>query len=70
MIVLFPGNGGNRAGRIPTGDALAERGFAVVLVDYGGYGGNPGAPTEAGLAESPHDVVRDRPRPEGRVRRR
>jgi fermentation-respiration switch protein FrsA (DUF1100 family) len=57
MIVLFPGNGGNRAGRIPTGDALAERGFAVVLVDYRGYGGNPGAPTEAGLAEDARRVV-------------
>ena len=29
---------------------LSRRGFAVVLMDYRGYGGNPGSPTEEGLA--------------------
>lgn len=49
-VLYLPGNGGNRAGRAPTAALLAERGFTVLLVDYRGYGGNPGRPTEAGLA--------------------
>ena len=30
--------------------ALRERGYGVLLFDYRGYGGNPGTPTEDGLA--------------------
>lgn len=48
-IVVFHGNGGNRAGRLPLATALADRGHAVLLVDYRGYGGNPGSPSAAGL---------------------
>jgi fermentation-respiration switch protein FrsA (DUF1100 family) len=51
VVVVFPGNAGNRAGRAPLGSRLAEHGFGVLLVDYRGYGGNPGDPSEAGLAE-------------------
>ena len=51
MAVLFaPGNGGNRQGRAMFAQALSERGFAVLLMDYRGYGGNPGSPSEEGLA--------------------
>jgi len=51
MAVLFaPGNGGNREGRATIAEALSERGFAVLLMDYRGYGGNPGSPSEEGLA--------------------
>lgn len=51
FTVLFtPGNGGNRLDRAPLAAALADSGFATLLVDYRGYGGNPGRPTEAGLA--------------------
>jgi uncharacterized protein len=51
MAVLFaPGNGGNRAGRAVFAEALSDRGFAVLLMDYRGYGGNPGTPSEDGLA--------------------
>lgn len=51
MAVLYlPGNGGNRAGRAPVAAALAERGFAVMMPDYRGFGGNPGRATEDGLA--------------------
>jgi uncharacterized protein len=51
LTVLYaPGNGGNRAGRVPVAEALSDAGFAVLLVDYRGYGGNPGNPTERGLA--------------------
>lgn len=48
-IVLAPGNAGNRAGRVPTARGLVERGHAVLLLEYRGYGGNPGSPHEAGL---------------------
>lgn len=48
-VVVLPGNGGNRAGRAPLARALAAVGWSVLLVDYRGYGGNPGRPTEDGL---------------------
>jgi pimeloyl-ACP methyl ester carboxylesterase len=51
MAVLFaPGNGGNRLGRAGFALQLRRRGLAVLLMDYRGYGGNPGAPSEEGLA--------------------
>lgn len=49
-ILVASGNGGNRAGRAPLAAALAAAGFATLLFDYRGYGGNPGHPSEAGLA--------------------
>jgi uncharacterized protein len=51
MAVLYaPGNGGNRLGRADFARELRRRGFAVLLMDYRGYGGNPGSPSEDGLA--------------------
>jgi fermentation-respiration switch protein FrsA (DUF1100 family) len=50
VVVVFHGNAGNRAGRMPLGTGLAGHGFGVLLTDYRGYGGNPGHPTETGLA--------------------
>jgi uncharacterized protein len=49
-VLVAPGNAGNRAGRAGLARALRGDGFGVLLVDYRGYGGNPGAPSEAGLA--------------------
>jgi len=49
-VLVAPGNGGNRYGRADLARALRQRGFAVLLMDYRGYGGNPGKPTEEGLA--------------------
>lgn len=48
-VVVFNGNAGNRADRMPLAEALAEAGYSVLLVDYRGYGGNPGRPSEEGL---------------------
>lgn len=49
-VLLAPGNGGNRAGRAEFAEDLSRRGLAVLLMDYRGYGGNPGSPSEDGLA--------------------
>jgi len=49
-ILVFNGNAGHRAFRAPLAAALRERGYGVLLFDYRGYGGNPGTPSEAGLA--------------------
>jgi uncharacterized protein len=49
-VLFLSGNGGNRAMRAPFAAALASHGIAMLLVDYRGYGGNPGRPTESGLA--------------------
>lgn len=49
-VLVAPGNGGNRAGRVDLARALAREGLAVLLLEYRGYGGNPGAPSEKGLA--------------------
>jgi pimeloyl-ACP methyl ester carboxylesterase len=49
-VLLAPGNGGNRAGRAGFAEVLSRRGLAVLLMDYRGYGGNPGSPSEDGLA--------------------
>lgn len=49
-VLVFNGNAGNRAHRAPLAAALRRRGFQVLLFDYRGYGGNPGTPTESGLA--------------------
>jgi fermentation-respiration switch protein FrsA (DUF1100 family) len=48
-VLVFSGNAGNRALRCPLATALRRHGLQVLLVDYRGYGGNPGAPTENGL---------------------
>ncbi len=50
-VLVAPGNGGNRSGRVGLATELSRRGFAVVLMDYRGYGGNPGSPSEDGLAK-------------------
>jgi uncharacterized protein len=49
-VLVANGNAGNRAGRAPLARALSEQGLAVLLFDYRGYGGNPGHPSERGLA--------------------
>ena len=49
VVLVAPGNGGNRAGRAGLAEQLSRRGLAVLLMDYRGYGGNPGKPSENGL---------------------
>ncbi|RFU23020.1 alpha/beta hydrolase [Geodermatophilus marinus] len=49
-VLVANGNGGHRGYRAPLARALADHGLAVLLFDYRGYGGNPGSPSEEGLA--------------------
>jgi uncharacterized protein len=49
-ILVAPGNAGNRLARAQLVAALADLGLTVLLLEYRGYGGNPGRPTETGLA--------------------
>lgn len=49
-VIVFNGNAGNRAFRAPLAAALNRHNIAVLLFDYRGFGGNPGSPSEAGLA--------------------
>lgn len=50
VVVVFNGNAGSRADRTRLGSRLTGQGLGVLLVDYRGYGGNPGRPSEEGLA--------------------
>src|ERR671931_288663 len=48
-VLLLNGNAGNRAARAPLAAELSRAGLSVLLMDYRGYGGNPGRPSEPGL---------------------
>jgi fermentation-respiration switch protein FrsA (DUF1100 family) len=49
-VLVCNGNGGDRSMRAALAVALNRMGLSVLLFDYRGYGGNPGRPTEQGLA--------------------
>lgn len=49
-VLVFNGNAGDRSARAPLAGTLARAGTSVLLFDYRGYGGNPGHPSETGLA--------------------
>ena len=49
-VLVAPGNAGNRGARVRLANALAQAGLTVLLLEYRGYGANPGRPSEAGLA--------------------
>lgn len=48
-LVYFSGNGGNRADRLEWARDFHRLGHGLFLLEYRGYGGNPGTPTETGL---------------------
>lgn len=48
-VLVFNGNAVNRGVRAPLAERLHARGLGVLLLDYRGYGGNPGSPDEQGL---------------------
>jgi uncharacterized protein len=49
-VLVCNGNGGDRSMRAALAVALNRMGLSVLLFDYRGYGGNPGGPSEEGLA--------------------
>ena len=48
-ILFFHGNGDNLSGALQAVRGPAAAGYGLMLVEYRGYGGNPGSPSEAGL---------------------
>jgi fermentation-respiration switch protein FrsA (DUF1100 family) len=48
-ILYFHGNGGNLSNWAPILAGIVRRGFAVLAIDYRGYGLSSGRPTERGL---------------------
>jgi fermentation-respiration switch protein FrsA (DUF1100 family) len=57
-IVIFNGNAGNRSHRAGLAAIFAEYGWSTLLVDYRGYGGNPGLPSERGLERDARAAIR------------
>ncbi len=57
-VVYFHGNGGHHGHRGPTVRYLWESGYGVLLAGYRGYGGNPGSPSETGLAADARAALR------------
>jgi uncharacterized protein len=49
LVVVFHGNAGNIAGRIPMAEAFARERLETLLVDYRGFGRSEGKPSEEGL---------------------
>jgi len=49
-VLVCNGNAGDRSMRADLAAALNRHGLSVLLFDYRGYGGNPGRPSEDGLA--------------------
>jgi len=49
VVAYFHGNGGHIGYRAERVRWLARAGYGVLMAEYRGYGGNPGAPTESGL---------------------
>jgi uncharacterized protein len=57
-VIVFNGNAGHRGYRAELARLFADTGYATLLFDYRGYGDNPGAPTEDGLARDAHAARR------------
>ena len=56
-VVYFHGNAGHHGDRAPVVRYLWEQGYGVLLAGYRGYGGNPGRPSETGLAADARAAV-------------
>jgi hypothetical protein len=57
IILFFHGNAGHRGDRWEKTGPLRRAGFGLIIVDYRGYGGNPGKPTEEGLYQDGRSVI-------------
>ena len=54
VILYFQGNGGGHSLRVPRFAALAKEGIGLVALNYRGYGGSSGSPSEEGLIADAH----------------
>ncbi|MBI4604752.1 MAG: alpha/beta hydrolase, partial [Planctomycetes bacterium] len=71
-LLILPGNAGHRGYRLEWIDDLRSLGLGVCIVDYRGYGGSEGSPTEEGLyrdAEAAAAWLEERARASGRPAR-
>lgn len=53
LVIVFPGNAGNRLNRVPILQMLSDLGCSVLIFDYRSYGGSHGTPSETALS---HDA--------------
>jgi len=56
-VLLCPGNRDNRAVLAGLANEIATLGYTALLLEYRGYGGNPGTPSEKGLARDAQAAV-------------
>lgn len=56
-VLFLHGNAGNIGHRMPTARQLINAGFGVLLLEYRGYGGNEGTPSETGLYKDGHAAL-------------
>jgi hypothetical protein len=54
VVLYLHGNGGHIGYRAKRFAELRRFGWGILLLEYRGYGGNKGTPTEAGLSEDAH----------------
>lgn len=57
-VLIFHGNTGNIGTRMGIARPLLSQGFGVLLLEYRGFGGNPGSPSEQGLYEDGRAAIR------------
>ncbi|MCH9672620.1 MAG: alpha/beta fold hydrolase [Gammaproteobacteria bacterium] len=55
-LLFLHGNAGNIADRVDSLKEVAQRGFAVFVIDYRGYGNSDGRPTEDGTYRDAHSA--------------
>lgn len=58
VVLHFHGNSGSIAHRTDKAQTLMAAGFGVLLLEYRGFAGNPGRPTEDGLYEDARGAMR------------
>lgn len=56
LVILFPGNAGDRSGRIPILDDFNRCGWDALIFDYRGYADNPGTPSESAFASDARTI--------------
>jgi fermentation-respiration switch protein FrsA (DUF1100 family) len=57
VVVVFHGNAGHIGHRVPRYGFLTAAGIGVFLMEYRGYGGNPGKPSEDAITADARSVL-------------